>query len=406
MNINLLGLPITNLKNNEVNELLVDFLNSNKPHQIATINPEFLVDAEKNEEFYYTLTQCDLNVPDGIGLIYAARLFGEKIYRYTGVDLFLKLCEIAKKNNKGVYLLGGEKGSVFSVANKLNQIFPGLKICGADEGMSRSEWKNNFKENNQKIIQRIKSSKAEILFVAFGHPKQDIWISRNLKLLPNIRVAVGVGGTFDFISGKAKRAPFIFRRIGLEWLWRLILEPWRWKRIYKAIIKFPAMALRWKFIRPYLYRPNVACMLYKKFEQSIKILIVKRRGEDHWQIPQGGTDGQDIETAGLRELHEELSITKIGKRFTFKNQFKYKFNDTNNSTKIKRISGYRGQKQGLLIAECLGDDQNIKINYWDHDQWRWVGINEFIDALHPIRKESGLVFLKKIKSLIEANKID
>ena len=144
-----------------------------------------------------------------------------------------KICKEANKNSWKIYLLGGEEGVAKKTASKLQRRYKDLKIVGFEQ------------EPDNKTINRINESKVDILFVAFGAPKQEFWIDKNLNDL-NIKLAMGVGGAFDFISGKAKRAPQIYLDLNIEWLFRLINEPWRFIRIFNATFRFIYIITKFK----------------------------------------------------------------------------------------------------------------------------------------------------------------
>lgn len=214
------------------------FAQSKKQHYICTPNPEIVLEAQKNKKFLKILNNSDLNIPDGVGIIWAAKYLKQgSLQRVTGVDLMEKICEKAAKENLKIFLLGAANGVAQKVKTILKNKYPGLKISGVYSGSPSK------KEENM-IIKKINNSGAEILFAAFGAPKQELWIARNLKKLTKIKLAMGVGGSFDFIAGLRKRAPKWLQKIGLEWLYRLIQQPSRVKRIYNATIKFPIKILK------------------------------------------------------------------------------------------------------------------------------------------------------------------
>ncbi len=223
----ILGVKIDNLDIGEVLERVEDFLKDDKQHYLVTPNPEFLVEAQKDKEFKEILNQADLAVPDGIGLIFASWFLGQPLKeRVQGVDLMEQVCQKAARNNWSVFLLGGERGISQKAADNLKEKYPNLKI--------RAGFERVF-------------GQPDILFVALGAPKQEKWIRDNLAELSSIRLAVGVGGSFDYISGRVKRAPRIIQNIGLEWFWRLGCQPWRVRRIYKAVIKFPWLVVKSRY---------------------------------------------------------------------------------------------------------------------------------------------------------------
>lgn len=230
----ILGVKIDEYSKSQVLEKIGEFLKSNFFHQICTVNPEFILEAQKNEKFKEVLNNADLNIPDGVGLKFAGVLKRQKIgERYTGVDLTYDLAKIASDNGYSMFLLGAKEGVAEKAALILKKKYPNLKIAGTYAGSPEEEG----------IIDRINDSKADILLVAFGAPKQDIFIDNVKSKMANVKVAIGLGGTFDYISGNVSRAPKWMRSCGLEWLFRLFRQPKRIGRILNAIIVFPIKVL-------------------------------------------------------------------------------------------------------------------------------------------------------------------
>lgn len=248
----ILGIRIDQVTQKQALEKVAGFLDSQKQNTIFTPNPEMLVDAQKDRYFQEVLNSGDLNTCDGTGLVFAS--FG-KLKKIAGVDFMLDICSLAQEKNKSVYLLGsGDDDVVKRAAGELKKRFKDLKICGFNKGLKIAtaeagprphggkrleDCKIEYDETgNGDILYDIIMQAPDILFVGFGHGKQEKWIYENLAQMPSVKVAMGVGGGFDFLSGKVKRAPKFMRFLGLEWLWRLILEPWRVKRIFKATVIF------------------------------------------------------------------------------------------------------------------------------------------------------------------------
>lgn len=229
----ILEVRIDNLTTEETLEKVEDFLSDGQQHYIITSNPEFLVRAHQEPKFKQILNQADLAVPDGIGLIFASWFLGQPLkQRITGVDLMEKICERASQKKWPVFLFGGKKNVSQKTAEKLEQKYSQLKINSlASEILNAPE---------------INTQEPAVLFVALGAGKQEKWIVQNLKAMPSVKLAMAVGGAFDFISGRVKRAPKIFRLLGLEWFWRLTVQPWRLKRIFRAVIVFPWLVLKSK----------------------------------------------------------------------------------------------------------------------------------------------------------------
>ncbi|HBU06473.1 MAG TPA: glycosyltransferase [Candidatus Magasanikbacteria bacterium] len=236
--MNVLGVQVDNYSKKQVLEKVTEFLLSNKQNKIFTPNPEMLVDAQKDEYFKTVLNSGDFNVCDGFGLQLVSG-----VKRYPGIELMLDVCKLAEEKNKSVYLLGSGSDEITKdTADELKNRFPNLKVCGMNKGpnityhISHITYQND--NENEEIVHNIIMSAPDILFVAFGHGKQEKWIYENLKDLPSVKISMGVGGSFDFISGKVKRAPRLMRKIGLEWVYRLVCQPWRFGRIWKATVVF------------------------------------------------------------------------------------------------------------------------------------------------------------------------
>jgi N-acetylglucosaminyldiphosphoundecaprenol N-acetyl-beta-D-mannosaminyltransferase len=218
-------------------------------HQIVTVNPEFIMEARRNDAFRHCLNEASLAVPDGIGVVLAQRMQGVSTRgRIAGVDIVEGIAELSARNGFGVFLLGAAPGIAELAAEKLQQKYPGLRVVGTYAGSPRPE------EEDQ-IVARVLAAKPHFLFVAYGAPRQDLWIQRNLTRL-QVPVAMGVGGTFDFIAGIAVRAPRLLQRIGLEWLYRLAREPRRWRRML-ALPRFAVAVLTAQFLQsPFSVAPD------------------------------------------------------------------------------------------------------------------------------------------------------
>ncbi|OGY56222.1 MAG: hypothetical protein A3H67_03905 [Candidatus Buchananbacteria bacterium RIFCSPLOWO2_02_FULL_46_11b] len=240
--VEILGVKIDNLSLQEVLEKISRFLDSADQHFICTPNPEFLIKAQKDEKFKGILNYADIAVADGIGLVKAAKFLGRYLQRVAGVDLVWSLAELAEQKNCSIYFLGAGDLVAAAAAAVLKRDFSGLKIAGAESG---GEIIDPF-FTDEDLIGRINDAAPRILLVALGQGKQEKWIFAHLDKLPSVKLAVGVGGSFDYISGLTPRAPKFLRRAGLEWLYRLIREPKRWPRILNAIIVFPLLILKEK----------------------------------------------------------------------------------------------------------------------------------------------------------------
>lgn len=282
----ILGVGFTNAKEDEILEYILQGLEKDiQKYFIVTPNPEILMLARRDTNYKKILNSAKIASPDGIGVMISGKILNKELKeKITGVDLVENLCMAVEEKPITVGFLGAGPGIAEQTAKCLKKKYPGLKITFAQEEVSKT-WQAHVENDarlgslqkqsgrrslseslfKSKDLKRGKDQTAfssfsnglpssfagipatDILFVAFGSPKQEIWIHENLSKLP-VKVAIGVGGAFDFISGKAKRAPIWIRKAGLEWLFRLIAQPWRVKR-QAALIKFICLVLKEKFKR-------------------------------------------------------------------------------------------------------------------------------------------------------------
>ena len=234
--VSLLGVPIDTLSADEVLRTLRGFLEGESGRHVLTPNSEMLAASVRSEVFRQVLQHSALNLPDSAGLLLMAHFTRQRIpERVTGADTVQALCAVLPPEHP-VFLLGADEGIAERAADALMRRNLSLVIAGTHGGSPAV-----FEEAD--ICARIRASGAHVLFVAYGAPRQDLWIARNLPRLPQVRLAMGVGGTFDFLAGEKKRAPLWMRRAGLEWLWRLLLEPRRGGRIFTAVGVFPRMVM-------------------------------------------------------------------------------------------------------------------------------------------------------------------
>ena len=239
-NIKILGVRFDLAGIHQAAGIVCDWLKDGKKRYIATPNPEFVVMAQKDDEFRNILKNADLSITDGRGMQLAARFLGMPVpERIAGTDFMAELCKKFLELQIPVFLLGGENGSAEKCAKKLISDFSNLQIAGFFEG-------DAGEAGDTETANAINRTNAQVVFVAYGAPKQEKWIARNLHKLINIKAAMGVGGAFDYISGNVSRAPICMRKIGLEWLWRLFKQPRRFNRIFRAVIIFPLLVLKEK----------------------------------------------------------------------------------------------------------------------------------------------------------------
>jgi N-acetylglucosaminyldiphosphoundecaprenol N-acetyl-beta-D-mannosaminyltransferase len=234
--IRILGVAIDDVTEAEALERIAGFIASGAPHHVVTINPEFVMEARHNPAFRQVLAGASLATPDGFGLLLVARQRGTPFRgRVTGVALAEQIAALAARRGWSLFLLGAEPGVAERAAAALQQAHPALRIAGCYAGSPRPS-------DEPAIHDRIAQARPDVLLVAYGHPAQELWIARNQPLL-RVPVAIGVGGVFDYLAGVVPRAPAWMRQLGLEWLYRLIKQPWRWRRILVAVPLFLWAAL-------------------------------------------------------------------------------------------------------------------------------------------------------------------
>lgn len=234
--VRVLGVRVDDVTTAETLGILERFVAEGCPHRVATINPEFVVEAQRNHRFRVVLDEADLALPDGVGLIWASRLLGRPLReRVAGADLVPLIARLSAARGYGIYLLGAAPGVAEEAASVLERDNPGLRIVGTYAG-SPDPWEEH------EIVARVTAASPEFLLVAYGAPRQDLWIHRNLERL-GVPVCMGVGGALDFVAGVAVRAPTWMRKIGLEWLHRLRRQPWRWRRML-ALPQFAFLVVR------------------------------------------------------------------------------------------------------------------------------------------------------------------
>ena len=416
----ILGIKIDNLAKSEILAKISEFLRFGAGHLIITPNPEMLVDAEYDWFFKQALNKADLAVADGFGLSLAGQyLYGEKLTRLAGTDLMEKICEIAAEQEKMVYLVGGKEGIAEKAAEKLQKKYTGLKVVGAEKGIifqchpaekGERNLENEYLvcqgfdvEENNKLLGRIHAVAPDIIFVAFGHSKQEKWLAGFLPCLPSVKIGIGVGGAFDYISGQVRRAPKFARFLGLEWLCRLLSQPWRVKRIWKAIISFGLLVKDYKIQISLPYRQGVIGFVVNK---EGKFFIAKRCplptdsyffNIDHWQPPQGGISANETaEQAVLKEVHEETGMTtEIVARCSSFHQY-----DWSIAYMRKKGRGYhfRGQQKTIFLLKYNGDGSDIKVDNIELCDYRWVDLEELKKIIHPMRRPSLEILLAEVNN--------
>jgi len=283
--VSILGVKIDPVTRNDLRKKIMYFLKDGKQHYIVTTNSEFIVAANEDPKFKKIINLADLSLADGNGVIWASYFLSrpvavsktfparkQKVYRkrkirnqllfslalnlvypksirkfiperLSGADIILDICQILAENDFSLYILGGEDETPVSAKFMLEKMFPDLMISGIKGGFKKDSIADDF------LIEAVNKAKPDVLFVALGHPHQEKWIFYNLDKMPSVKLAIGIGGSLDFLSGKHKRAPEWMRKANLEWLYRLVQEPRRFRRIKRAVHEFPKMVYQHKIIK-------------------------------------------------------------------------------------------------------------------------------------------------------------
>ena len=226
--VRILGIDVDNIDVNEAGQITKKLIeSSNKTCKVIVApNTEFIMMAQKDEEFYNILRGADLATPDSVGVMIGSKLQKKPLkQRIPGQMYFRKVLEVGEKEGWTFYLLGGKDDVPALAAENVKKIYPNIKIVGYHEGFFD-------KDSEEDVIAEINKLQPNVLFVAMGAPIQEKWISKHKNEL-KVDVAAGQGGTFDYEAGKIKRAPVVFQKLGIEWFWRLILQP---SRIFRMIV--------------------------------------------------------------------------------------------------------------------------------------------------------------------------
>lgn len=224
MKITILNTAIDVLTRQEALLKIVQFVRDGGTHHIVTANPEILVMADDDPEIHELINKADLITADGYGVLLAARMQKERFpERVTGIELAEDLCALSGRHHLRLYFLGGKPGVAREAALRMHQKYPDIEIVGT--------WHGYFRTHEAELIADIRDAKPDILLCGLGAPLQDQFITRWQSSL-GVPVAIGVGGSLDVLSGRVQRAPMIFRKLRLEWLYRIASDRSRWARSF------------------------------------------------------------------------------------------------------------------------------------------------------------------------------
>lgn len=236
--IKILNVNVDCVNLDEAMQKVEEFVLEQKPHHIVTANPEIIYASNYNPELLGIVNHAALVTADGTGVVWASGQLGRHLQeRVTGIDLVYKICEKAPQKGWKLFILGSAPGVADAAADNIRKMYPGVEIVGTQHGYFKPE-------EEPEIVEMIKKSTPDVLFVALGAPKQEFWISKHMDEL-QVPVMLGIGGSMDVLSGNVKRAPEIWQKMNLEWLYRLLSQPSRWKRMLN-LPKFAVEVLKQK----------------------------------------------------------------------------------------------------------------------------------------------------------------
>jgi len=240
------GIEISPVSMREALDKIEGFIQSGRPHHVVTSDANAVLTSRADPEYTAIIRRASLITPDGFGLVWGARLLGLPIYeRVTGVDMVTGICERAAKRGYRLYILGSEEGVAATAAYNLAQKYPGAHFVGTHHGFWRRDGKDagmTPEQADARMADEIRRATPDVLFVAMGIPTQEKFIAAQIERM-NVPVSMGVGGSFDVYSGKFSRAPVAVQRLGMEWLYRVWIDPTRWKRM-GYVPKFVVVALK------------------------------------------------------------------------------------------------------------------------------------------------------------------
>lgn len=221
--VEIMGVPFVNTDMDELVGHLDERLSRSEKTFLVTANPEIMMHAERDSKYLHILKNSDFVIPDGIGILIGAKILGTPIrQRLAGYDLVLELLRLCAEQQYSVYFLGSKPSVIEEAAKRVKASYPALAVAGSHHGYVDMD--------DESIIREIQSTEPDVILVGLGFPKQERWIERYQAFL-NKGLLIGVGGSFDGLAGKTKRAPHVWRKLNVEWLYRLIQHPSRWRRM-------------------------------------------------------------------------------------------------------------------------------------------------------------------------------
>lgn len=439
LQVDIAGLQVNAYTKKQFLQTLTDRLARGEKTFVTTPYSEFLYAALRDKTVLAMLNRADIAIPDGIGILLAKSfltipftvnnyylkilqamwqmvysgagilLYPNSVYKtfpekLTGADIVWDIAQLAADNNWRVYLLGARGRVPERAAEVLRKKHPRLNIVGT----------SNKDYQDPSIITDIQSAKPDILLVAFGPIRQEQWIVDHYEQLP-AKLMIGLGGTFDYLAGETLNPPRFIRGMGLEWLYRLITQPKRFRRIVRATLGLIIALIRYKVFESLPYRPNVASIVFNKNNQ---VLVVRHnpadkdlryiggwnyqaRYKDYWQLPQGGaTAGEEVIDTAKRELWEEIKLRSVTLLKISERVHRYSYpNGSRPLWRNKNQYRYRGQEQRLVYFRFTGQDQEIQPDEDELNSYQWLATDQLRTIIHLERQTLVDMVLQDINDL-------
>ncbi len=232
--VDVLGIKFDNLSFSEAEGIIKNSLSQKSYLSIFTPNPEIALAAQKDTSLLAIINSSSLVLADGVGIVIASQILGSPIReRVAGIDIGELILGMANENKLRVFLLGGKETVAKMAGEKIKKRYPHITVCGAHHGYFQKEG-----EENDAVVKEIASASPDIIFVCFGFPAQERWIYENCVKIPSVTLSAGLGGALDVWSGNVRRSPKFLQKLGLEWLWRIIVQPKRIKVLFHIPIFF------------------------------------------------------------------------------------------------------------------------------------------------------------------------
>jgi len=422
--IDIAGLKIDTLTKKELLSAVSARVESGQKTFITTPYSEFLFASLMDKKILEMLNLSDIAVADGIGIFWAAKFlqlpltaksyfgrisqaFWQMLYtlafapmlsrgakdlppeKIPGSDLVWDISQLAAEKKYSIFLLGGFGTTPKIVAEKLKARFPNLIIAGYST-------KNM---DDASVLDDIRKASADFLFVAYGPIRQERWIIEHKEELPS-KLFIGLGGTFDYIAKIRTAPPAFIRSLGFEWLYRLITQPQRIKRIFHATFGLITALMRYKVFMSYPLRPNVVVVI---LNFANEILVCERDPKDfhidiissaetlkkigYWQFPQGGIDpNEDIVKAGRREAYEETGLKDLELISVSKKTHSYSWNNAERKLFKNKNHKNPGQMQHIVYFKFYGDPKTVTPDNQEFINYQWAAVQQLAHIVHPERK--------------------